>query len=74
MVQGYQSNALPPPILQKNIFPCPADHEQDWQPYLVDSYSAIGGDNNNKPIVGVGNERRVNWSMVIRQHSLLGIP
>ena len=22
-------------------FPCSADHEQDWQPYLVDPYSAI---------------------------------
>ena len=22
-------------------FPCSADHEQDWQPYLVDRYSAI---------------------------------
>ena len=21
------------------IFPCSADHEQDWQPYPVDSYS-----------------------------------
>ena len=21
-------------------FPCSADHEQDWQPYLVDPYSA----------------------------------
>ena len=27
---------------QRNIhFPCPADHEQDWQPYPVDPYSAI---------------------------------
>ena len=23
----------------KNIFPCSADHEQDWQTYLVDPYS-----------------------------------
>ena len=22
-------------------FPCPADHEQDWQPYPGDLYSAI---------------------------------
>ena len=22
-------------------FPCSADHEQDWQPHLVDPYSAI---------------------------------
>ena len=27
---------------QRNInFPCSADHEQDWQPYPVDPYSAI---------------------------------
>ena len=27
---------------QGNIhFPCPADHEQDWQPYPVDSYSVL---------------------------------
>ena len=30
---------------QGNIyFPCSADHEQDWQPYPVDSYSAISDD------------------------------
>ena len=23
-------------------FPCSADHEQDWQPYPVDPYSATG--------------------------------
>ena len=28
---------------QRDIhFPCSADHEQDWQPYPVDQYSAIG--------------------------------
>ena len=27
----------------KNHFPCSADHEQDWQPYPVDPYSAIPG-------------------------------
>ena len=26
------------------IFPCSADHEQDWQPYAVDLYSAISDD------------------------------
>ena len=27
---------------QRNVhFPCSADHEQDWQPYPVDPYSAI---------------------------------
>ena len=25
----------------KNNFPCSADHEQDWQPYPVDPYSAM---------------------------------
>ena len=30
---------------QGNInFPCLADHDQDWQPYLVDPYSAISDD------------------------------
>ena len=30
---------------QGNIpFPCSVDHEQDWQPYLVDPYSAICDD------------------------------
>ena len=30
---------------QGNInFPCSADHEQDWQPYPVDPYSAIYSD------------------------------
>ena len=30
---------------QRNIhFPCLADHEQDWQPYPVDTYSAICDD------------------------------
>ena len=30
---------------QRNInFPCSADHEQDWRPYLVDPYSAICDD------------------------------
>ena len=26
------------------VFPCLADHEQDWQPYPVGPYSAICGD------------------------------
>ena len=30
---------------QGNIyFPCSADHDQDWQPYPVDPYSAICDD------------------------------
>ena len=27
-----------------SYFPCSADHEQDWQPYPVDPYSAICDD------------------------------
>ena len=27
-------------------FPCSADHEQDWQPYPVDPYSALCDDHN----------------------------
>ena len=26
------------------VFLCPADHDQDWQPYPVDLYSAIFDD------------------------------
>ena len=30
---------------QENVhFPCSADHEQDWQPYPVDPYSAVCDD------------------------------
>ena len=28
-------------------FPCSADHEQDWQPYPVDPYSAICDDHSH---------------------------
>ena len=28
----------------KAYFPCSADHEQDWQPYPVDPFSAISDD------------------------------
>ena len=35
---------------QGNIhFPCSADHEQDWQPYPVDPYSAICDDHKYIP-------------------------
>ena len=34
-------------LSQGNIdFTCSADHEQDWQPYPVDQYSAICDDHN----------------------------
>ena len=29
---------------ENNNFPCSADHDQDWQPYPVDPYSAICDD------------------------------
>ena len=36
---------------QGNInFPCSADHEQDWQPYPVDPYSAICDDHTYIPL------------------------
>ena len=54
------------------IFPCSADHDQDWQPYTVDPYSAIVSDDQTYMktyympiIVGVGKETHNNWSMVI---------
>ena len=31
-----------------NHFPCSADHEQDWQPYPVDPYSATCDDHKRK--------------------------
>ena len=34
-------------------FPCSADHEQDWQPYPVDPYSAICDDHTYILIYGV---------------------
>ena len=41
---------------QGNInFPCSADHEQDWQPYPVDPYSAICDDHTyiHTPILNI---------------------
>ena len=32
------------------IFPCSVDHEQDWQPYPVDLYSAICDDRTYIPV------------------------
>ena len=38
---------------QGNVhFPCSADHEQDWQPYPVDPYSAICDDHTYIPSGG----------------------
>ena len=46
---------------QGNVhFPCSADHEQDWQPYPVDPYSAIRDDHtfNSRGSLDIG------WAMV----------
>ena len=32
------------------LFPCSADHEQDWQPYPFDPYSAICDDHTLVPV------------------------
>ena len=66
---------------QGNIhFPCSADHEQDWQPYPVDPYSAMC-DDYTYIIAGTFNmptsyqqwvwerEAHMNWSMVTCQGS-----
>ena len=38
---------------QGNIhFPCSADHAQDWQPYLVDPYSAMCDDHTYYIVIG----------------------
>ena len=38
---------------QRNIyFLCSADHEQDWQPYPVDPYSAVICDDHTATVVG----------------------
>ena len=34
---------------RKKRLPCSADHEQDWQPYPVDPYSATCDDHTNVP-------------------------
>ena len=45
-----------------HLLPCSADHEQDWQRYPVDPYSALCDDHAYLrtfiSIVGVGKERR----------------
>ena len=39
---------------QGNIhFPCLAVHEQDWQSYPVDPFSAIWDDNNNNNVMTI---------------------
>ena len=46
---------------QGNVhFPCSADHEQDWQPYPVDPYSAICDDHTHTHTHYTVNHRQVN--------------
>ena len=35
---------------EKNEFPRPADHKQDWQPYPVDPYSAESADHTSSAV------------------------
>ena len=50
---------------QGNIhFPCSADHEQDWQPYPVDPYSAICDDHTyiHTYILSIQSSRKIVFS------------
>ena len=56
---------------QANIhFPCSADHEQDWQPYPVDPYSAICDDHTYIPIRVRGDKEDYHSSL---EHNLESI-
>ena len=45
---------------QGNIhFPCSADHEQDWQPYPVDPFSAICDDHTHICLVGEKSDKEL---------------
>ena len=47
---------------QGNIqLPCPADHEQDWQPYPVDPYSAIWDGHTYTSVFSVLNSKQTNF-------------
>ena len=47
---------------QGNVhFPCSADHEQDWQPYPVDPYSAICDDHTYKHTYIVQKEGKLKY-------------
>ena len=57
-------------------FPCSADHEQDWQPYPVDPYSAICDDHTYIHTYGIWTfllqARDVVYCRVFLTHSLTG--
>ena len=62
---------------QGNIhFPCSADHEQDWQPYPVDPYSAIYGDHiiqkRTKMCRVVGGARAIDGQAECLEDQMLG--
>ena len=38
--EGFDVSGVDPMRLRQIYFPCSADHEQDWQRYRVDTYSA----------------------------------
>ena len=50
---------------QGNIhFPCSADHEQDWQPYPVDPYSAICDDHTYIHVLGsLPDNQNLRWTL-----------
>ena len=60
---------------QKNIhFPCSADHEQDWQPYPVDPYSAICDDHTYIHTVAGTFNMPTDRSYLLNAYGLLGKP
>ena len=44
VLNGIRPNSQARTVQENTHFPCSADHEQDWQPYPVDPYSAICDD------------------------------
>ena len=66
---------------QGNVhFPCSADHEQDWQPYPVDPYSAICDDHTyihtycNIPIHSFNNAKKQQQSLHLRSSRCRSLP
>ena len=63
------------------VFPCSADHEQDWQPYSVDPYSAICDDHtyihtSEHPSAKGKNVQTFRWNhrlQIIQKKTLHGI-
>ena len=58
--------------VQGNIhFPCSADHEQVWQPYPVDPYSAICDDHTYIHTHSLENKKCYNIVIVIRDEKYI---